>query len=115
MEQAEFPDFVKKLPEADLPINDLRGYLLQSDFGQVLFLECDTEVSMPEHSHGDQWGVVVDGEVELTIGSQTRRYTRGDSYFIPAGTKHKARLLPGFKAIDYFADKERYKPRARSV
>ncbi len=111
MTLSEFPAFVRSLPEAALPFDGLRGWLLQGDSGQVLFNESDTQVSVPEHSHGDQWGVVVAGEIELTIGGQTKTYGRGDTYFIPAGTVHRARIHPGFRAVDYFADRDRFRPR----
>ena len=111
MKSSEFPSFVRGLPEADLPFDGLRGWLLQSDSGQVLFNESDIEVSVPDHSHGNQWGVVVDGKIELTIGGQSRTHSRGDTYFIPAGTVHRARIYPGFRAVDYFADQGRYRAR----
>jgi quercetin dioxygenase-like cupin family protein len=88
--------------------------MLQSRNGQVLFLETDQEVQLPLHTHGDQWGFVVSGAMELTIGGRTRTFTRGDSYFIPAGTPHGGKLQAGFRAMDYFADPERYKPRGNS-
>ncbi len=115
MKSLEFPAFIRSLPEAALPFDGLRGWLLQSDLGQILFNESDIEVSVPEHSHGDQWGVVIDGKMELTIGDQTRTYSRGDTYFIPAGTAHRARIYPGFRAVDYFADRDRYKPHSRGA
>lgn len=108
MSSSEFPGFVRSLPRADLPFEGLRGWLLQSDSGQVLFNESDIELSVPEHSHGSQWGTVINGKIELTIDGQTRIYSRGDSYFIPADTLHSARIYPGFRAVDYFADKDRY-------
>jgi mannose-6-phosphate isomerase-like protein (cupin superfamily) len=104
----EFPDFVRRLPRADLPFEGLRGWLLQSERGQVLFNESDIELSVPAHSHGSQWGTVIDGRIELTIDGQKRLYQRGDSYFIPANTSHSAVIYPGFRAVDYFADKDRY-------
>jgi mannose-6-phosphate isomerase-like protein (cupin superfamily) len=104
----EFPDFVRRLPRADLPFEGLRGWLLQSQWGQVLFNESDIELSVPAHTHGNQWGTVIDGRIELTIGGKKRLYQRGDSYFIPAGTTHSAVIYPGFRAVDYFEDKERY-------
>jgi quercetin dioxygenase-like cupin family protein len=52
--------------------------------------------------------VVIDGKIELAIDGKTRIYSRGDTYFIPAGTKHSARIHPGFRAFDFFADKDRY-------
>jgi mannose-6-phosphate isomerase-like protein (cupin superfamily) len=107
----DFPDFVRDLPEADLPFEGLRGWLLRSEDGQVLFMETDADVDVTEHSHGDQWGIVVDGEIELTIGGETAIYRRGDSYYIPAGVKHGARLFAGFKALDCFKDRDRYRVR----
>jgi len=115
MKSSGFPTFIRNLPEADLLSKGLRGWLLQSDSGQILFNESDIEVSVPEHSHGNQWGVVIDGKVELTIGGQTRTYSRGATYFIPAGTVHKARIYPGFRAIDYFADPNRYSKRSHGT
>ena len=111
MNSPEFPAFIKNLSEADLPFAGLRGWILQSDSGQILFSESDNEVFVPEHSHGDQWGVVIDGRIELTIGQQTRTYRRGDTYFIPKRTVHQARIYPNFRAVDYFADRNRYHPR----
>ena len=111
MELSEFPGFVRSLPEADLPFEGLRGWLLQSDSGQVLFNESDIEVLVPDHSHGEQWGIVIDGKIEMTIGGQTMTYCRGDTYFIPAGAVHRAQISPGFRAVDYFADRSRYRPR----
>ena len=111
MDSPGFPDFVRGLPEADLPFAGLRGWLLQSEAGQVLFNESDVEVAVPEHAHGDQWGVVISGQIELTIGDRTQTFGRGDSYHIANGTPHQARIFPGFRAVDYFSDRDRYRPR----
>ena len=115
MKAFEFPAFVQSLPEADLPFSGLRGWLLQSASGQVLFNESDIELTVPEHSHGDQWGVVMDGKIDLTIGNNTQTYSRGDTYFIPAGTPHQARIYPGYRAVDYFADRNRYRTRSHGA
>jgi hypothetical protein len=111
MSPSPFPDFVRRLPQADLPFEGLRGWLLQSDGGQVLFNESDVELVVPAHSHGSQWGTVIDGKIELTIDDRKRTYQRGDSYFIPANATHSAIIYPGFRAVDYFADKDRYQPK----
>ena len=105
----EFPDFVRRLPRAELPFDGLRGWLLQSQWGQVLFNESDIELSVPAHSHGNQWGTVIEGKIELIIDGKKRLYNRGDSYFIPANTTHSAKIYAGFRAVDYFDDKDRYK------
>ena len=111
MKTQQFPQFIQDLPEADLPVKGLRGWLVLSQGGQALFLQTENEVHVPQHHHGDQWGIVIEGKMELAIGGKTETYSQGDSYFIPAGTLHGAVLYPGFRAIDYFADKNRYSPK----
>ena len=115
MNSQDFPPFVRSLPEADLPFDGLKGWLLRSDAGLIMFNESAIEVSVPEHSHGDQWGVVLGGRIDLTIGDRARTYGRGDTYFIPKGVLHKAQIYPGFRAVDYFADKHRYRERTQGV
>jgi len=107
-----FPEFIQNLPEADLPVANIRGWLLNGENGQVLFIQADETTKIPEHKHGDQWGIVVAGEIELTIGDKTGIYRQGDSYNIPAGISHKAVLHKGFRALDIFADKDRYQTRS---
>ena len=113
MNSTEFPAFVKSLQEADLPFDGLRGWLLRGDTALLMFNESDVDLSVPEHSHGDQWGIIIDGRIDLTIGGKLHTFTRGDSYFIPAGTPHRARIYSGFRAIDHFADRERYRDKHR--
>lgn len=114
-----FPPFIKNLPGVDVTLppqieGRLHLWLFQGDSGQALFSETSVEVPMPEHKHGDQWGVVLDGKIDITIGGETKTYGRGDTYFIPAGTLHRARLNPGLRLIEFFADRERWRPRPSS-
>ncbi len=115
MTSSSFPDFVRNLPEADLPFVGLRGWLLLSESGQVMFNEADIELTVPQHSHGDQWGVVIAGRIDLTIDGDTQTFKRGDTYFIPKGSPHRALIFPGFRAIDYFADRDRYRIRSHGA
>jgi len=108
MKAPNFPEFIKNLSQADIPIEGITGWLQNGENGQVLFLQTDRKIEVPEHSHGDQWGIVIDGKMELTIAGKTEKYIQGDSYFIPAGTMHGAVLYKDFRALDHFADKERY-------
>jgi len=115
MNVSEFPEFVKGLPECDMPYEGLRGWLLVGETGLLLFSESDIEMSVPEHSHCDQWGVVINGRMELSIGGETKVYSSGDAYVIPEGTPHKASIFPGFRAVDFFTDPNRYQIRPRST
>ena len=72
MNSSGFPDFIKKLPEANIPVNGLNGWLLKSNDGQLLFNESEVETTVPDHSHGDQWGIVIDGTIELTIDGKNK-------------------------------------------
>lgn len=112
MKPPNFPEFITNLPQADLPVEGAGAWLVQSEKGQVMFLIAEQQLQIPAHSHGDQWGIVIEGQMELTIGEKTETYRQGDSYFIPGGTMHKAILYKGFRALDYFADKDRYKTKA---
>jgi hypothetical protein len=107
-----FPDLIKNLPISDLPVEGLHGWLVPSEYILVSILEADSEVIVPEHSHGAQWGVVLDGTVELTIGGVKKVYETGDNYYIPSDVKHSGILSPGHRAIDFFEDLDRYKPKS---
>jgi|PersoiStandDraft_1058852.scaffolds.fasta_scaffold289572_1 mannose-6-phosphate isomerase-like protein (cupin superfamily) len=111
IERFEFPDFIRKLPEADIPYAGLRGMLAQGDRGQMVFNEADTEVDVVEHSHGEQWGVVLEGRVDFIIRGQKQSYYAGDSYYIPAGVPHGVTFHPGARSLDFFSDRDRYPAR----
>ena len=111
MPTAPYPEMITGLPQAGIPLPGVRGWISQASDHQVVFLDIDPIGEVPQHTHGEQWGIVVEGEMELTIGGETRRYGPGDSYHIPAGVPHGAKFLSHFRAIDVFADADRYQPR----
>lgn len=106
----ELPDMVTRLPAIDSPGfgNNVRTSVLQSKHGQLVFFEMLTDTVVPSHHHKAQWGVVLEGDVELTIGGVTRRYQPGDTYYIPEGVEHSARAPAGSKVIDFFEEADRY-------
>jgi quercetin dioxygenase-like cupin family protein len=112
MPTADFTSLVTGLPEADIPIPGVRAWILSAHGRQVLFFESEPGRSVPEHQHEEQWGVVVEGEMDLTIAGETRRLVRGDSYHIPGGAPHGATFRTRFRAIDIFGNPQRYQPKA---
>jgi quercetin dioxygenase-like cupin family protein len=59
---------------------------------------------VPPHSHAnDQVGYIVYGQVEITVGAQTQVCHPGDSYAIPGGVVHSARVLIDSLVIDVFS------------
>ena len=107
-EENIYPDIIKNLPEADIPIEGITSYLLQGENQQVVFMSFDKDVSVPEHSHAAQWGVVLDGESELTIGGKLHKLKKGDTYYIPKDVPHSGKLKAGYKDVTVFDQKDRY-------
>ena len=108
MAENSFPELITRLPQADVPIPGVRAWLSQAADHQIVFFDIPAGCDVPPHSHGDQWGIVVEGEMDLTIGGKMRTYRQGDSYYIPAGVEHGATFRTHFRAIDVFADANRY-------
>lgn len=104
----ELPEEIKTNPEIEVPVEGIRGWKVGSDHGLVVFFEIQPGMDLPEHSHCFQWGVVLEGAIELTIGGDKKVYEPGDPYLIPEGTPHSARIPDGALAMDYFSDPSRY-------
>lgn len=108
-----FPDFIRRLPMVDSPLASLRGWMQRTEQALTMFYEIPDGVEVPEHAHGAQWGVVIQGTVEFRIAGETRTYGRGDTFSIEAGVPHSATISPGYVGIDVFADADRYRAKAR--
>jgi len=104
-----YPEMIRTLPEIDIPLKGIRGWLLQSKDKQVVFFDIEPVGEVPPHSHCSQWGLVIEGEMKLTIGDETKIYRKGDRYFIPEGVVHSATFLTRFQAIDVFDAPDRYR------
>lgn len=113
MAEEFYPAEILRLPEADIPFEGVKGRLLQGASGSVVFFDIAAIGQVPPHAHGAQWGAVLEGEMELTIGGVTRTYRRGDRYTIPAGTVHSAVFKKRTFVVDFFAERDRYQPRPR--
>jgi len=107
-----FPDFIRGLPEIAAPAPGIRGWLLQGGRTQAVFFDIEAGLRIPPHAHCAQWGLVVEGEMSLTIGGRTRRYRKGDWYAIAAGEEHAAEFHTRVNVIDVFDDGARYAAKA---
>jgi len=104
-----YSEMVKKLPEADIPFEGIKGWILQGTDHQIVFFDIAPAGRVSEHAHCAQWGIVIEGEMELTIGGNTRIYKTGDTYYIPDQVVHSAVFNCRTKAMDFFAGRDRYK------
>jgi quercetin dioxygenase-like cupin family protein len=109
-----YPDFINAFPSLDVPFPDdvVRTSVVRSDNGLVVFFTFQKDMKLPLHAHGAQWGTVLEGEIDFTIGGVTRTYRPGDSYAIPAGVEHGAMIKAGTRVIDVFEEPDRYPIRA---
>ena len=106
-----YPTFFDKMPYADLPVTTARARMVASDDALVIFYDFVEDTEVPMHAHGGQWGVVLEGTFELTIGEETRSVGPGETYEIPAGVQHGAKVPAGVKLIDVFEDADRSRPK----
>ena len=110
--RTEYPEVITRLPEADIPIKGIKAYILQGERHQMVFFEMEPSTLVPEHHHDyDQWGMIIEGKMELTINNETKTCKTGDDYVIPANAKHRAKFLSRSRVMDFFSEKNRYKIR----
>ncbi|WP_028579216.1 cupin domain-containing protein [Desulfogranum japonicum] len=99
---------ITDLPEADIPLDGVSAYLSQADQHQILFMQFDKDVDLPEHKHAAQVGFVLEGKIELIIAGEKNTYTKGDRYYIPAGALHSGKMYAGYADITFFDEPARY-------
>ncbi len=103
-----YPEMIRELPEIEIAVAGIRGWLLQGGEKQVVFFDIQPVGIIPPHSHCAQWGIMLQGEMSLTIGDETKLYRKGDSYHIPEGVVHSANFLSRVNVIDVFDAPDRY-------
>ncbi len=108
-DQDVFPEFVRSLPQIDLALPGVTGWLVQGKDKQVVFVEFLETVDVPSHSHEDQWELPVSGKVELRReGCPPEVLTAGQPFFVPAGQVHGATVHAGYRAVITFDAPDRY-------
>lgn len=106
----DYPNVITDLPEADIQLKGIKAWILQGEKHQLVFFEMESSAHVPEHSHDyAQWGMMIEGKMELTIDGKARIIEKGDEYVIPAKAKHYVRFLSKCRVIDFFSEKTRYR------
>ena len=96
-----FPEFVKRLPLRDYGMPGLVVHVDTSALGETFFVVAEKEIVFPEHAHGAQFTMVVNGSCDFTADGWTVTYSKGDSYYIPEGKKHQITLHQGYAEMNY--------------
>jgi len=103
-----FPEPIRNLPQADIPLKGVSAFLSQADSHQILFMEFSEDVDLPEHAHAAQVGIVLEGQIDLEISGERKSFTKGDRYYIPEGVKHSGKIHSGYADVTFFAERNRY-------
>lgn len=83
----------------------IRGRTYWGSMLMLALVDLDAHAELPNHSHPhEQGGIVISGELELTIEGETQIVHPGEMYLIPGGTEHSARVGPRpVQVLDIFS------------
>ncbi len=86
-----FPDVITNLPEAEVTCQGSKAWILQAESMQMVFFEFQEGGRVTDHDHSySQWGMVIDGTMELTVNGKPKMFRKGEEYLVPAGAIHSA-------------------------
>lgn len=103
-----FPPEILSLPKVEVPVAGVSGYCLKNDDKQVVFFVFEEGVSVPDHSHCEQKGIVISGEMMIEVEGETNWYKDGDNYVIPKDVNHRVNFSQRTVLIDMSAAPNRY-------
>ena len=103
------PPEILSLPQGEVPVAGVTGYTLQNDEKQVVFFVFDEGVSFPDHSHSEQKGLVISGEMIIEIDGESNLYQAGDHYRVPENVDHRTVFTQQTVLVDMTDGPDRYK------
>ena len=103
-----FPQPILNLSKVNIQFDGVKGYIVQGEKEQVVFMEFEKDVDVPEHSHESQWEIVLEGKVDYYEDGIKHTYKKGDRFFVQKGKKHYAKVYAGYTCIMFFNQKDRY-------
>lgn len=85
------------------PRTGAEGRIVHGDTMSLAVWNFDAQVDLPRHSHPhEQITHVIAGEIDLTVGDETRRLVAGMSALIPGGTEHSVHTQTRATVVDAF-------------
>ncbi|WP_439131399.1 cupin domain-containing protein [Polaribacter sp.] len=92
-------------------IKGFKGRFLHTASFTIAFWEIDAGSILPLHSHiHEQTTQVIEGEFEMTLNGETKRYTPGTILSIPSNAEHQGKAITNCKITDIFSPvREDYK------
>lgn len=99
-----FPEMINSTKKLNIPIEGLSIHVLQADNHEIWFLHTKVDIDYPTHAHAEQWSIVLEGRIELTIKDKCEVYTKGDRYIIPEGMEHSVKMYAGYSEVMFIKD-----------
>ena len=101
MDRADFlPPRIRALPDFDGPFDAFR---LTADGADVLFATYPAGTTIDPHRHEtDNVGVIIRGELILTMDGEDSRFGPGDWYHVPPGRTHAAQFDQDTAEIEFW-------------
>jgi len=109
---SDYPEIITRLPEAQIAFDGAKAWIHQSEGSQLVFFQFKAGTELPSHYHRySQWGMVIEGEMEMIISGKPHIFKKGDEYLIPSRAAHSAKFFRDAREMDFFSEKSRYKPK----
>jgi quercetin dioxygenase-like cupin family protein len=100
MKRAHFPDRIRALPEFG---GRFDAHRLAAEGCEVLFASYPAGTVIEPHTHEtENYGVITEGELLLTVDGVETRYGPGDWYRLAAGQAHSARFEVDTSEIEFW-------------
>jgi quercetin dioxygenase-like cupin family protein len=105
-----FHDLSQRVTKELLP-----GIIARTFWGEKMLaavMDLDPNTKLPKHNHPhEQLGIVIHGEIELTIDNEVKLLKPGDVYVIPGDVMHSAKTFDKpVQVMDVFSPvREAYK------
>ena len=95
-------------PETRATKELLPGIIARTFWGEEMLaavVDLDPHVELPLHSHPhEQLGIVIEGQIQFSIGGQVQILKPGEVYVIPGGVEHSAQTFDHpVKVMDVFS------------
>ena len=82
----------------------IRARVVHTERTSQSFVEIDAGSSFPQHQHPHEQTVnVLEGELEINVGSETYRLVPGQVLVIPPDVPHSGTALTNCRVLDVFA------------
>lgn len=86
------------------PLDGIEMFPLAGEKTMINFVRIAAGAEVPTHHHPhEQCGTVIEGEILLTVGDETRALHVGDAYVIPPHMPHSATSTDGCLVVDIFS------------